>query len=95
MVHYGLQARPKPFTPDASHEGDGQNHADDGTPIHVLWKLTGHASITTTRKFCLWVGDAGERGTTGRYGRLPAGGDSGLDSGDETDARMTSDGLAR
>lgn len=30
--------------------------------IHVLQKLVGHATITTTREFYLSIGDASERG---------------------------------
>ena len=67
----------------------GQNHADSGTPIHVLQQLMGHSSITTTREFYLHVDDANAQAATDRYERL-------LDTETETgvsdlatDARLT------
>jgi len=48
----------------------GQNHANTGTPIHVLQRLLGHASITTTREFYLQAADANERDAVARYEAL-------------------------
>ncbi len=45
----------------------GQNHADAGTPIHVLQKLMGHASIATTRQFYVQHTDANDRDALRRY----------------------------
>ena len=48
----------------------GQNHANAGTPIYVLQRLLGHASITTTREFYLQAADANERDAVARYETL-------------------------
>ncbi len=48
----------------------GQNHADAGTPIHVLQHLMGHADITTTREFYLTTADANDRDALARYEAL-------------------------
>ena len=48
----------------------GQNHANAGTPIHVLQGLMGHASITTTREFHLRTADANDHAALARYEQL-------------------------
>lgn len=48
----------------------GQNHADNGTPIHVLQQLMGHANIATTREFYIRVAQGSEREAVARYERL-------------------------
>lgn len=48
----------------------GQNHANAGTPIHVLQRMMGHASITTTREFYLQAADANEREAVARYASI-------------------------
>lgn len=49
-----------------------QNHANAGTPIHVLQRLMGHASITTTREFYLQQSDENEKAAVRRYESLLA-----------------------
>jgi len=56
-----------PMTIHTFRKSFGQNHADAGTPMHVLQKLMGHASITTTRDFYLQTADANEREAAARY----------------------------
>jgi len=50
-----------------------QNHANAGTPIHVLQRLMGHASITTAREFCLQQSDENEMAAVRRYEFLLSG----------------------
>ena len=59
-----------PMTVHTLRKSFGQNHADNGTPMHVLQKLMGHSDITTTREFYLRVGDASEREATDLMSRL-------------------------
>lgn len=61
-----------PITVHSFRKSFGQNHADNGTPMHVLQPLMGHANIATTRAFYIHVGDASEREAVSRYGRLVA-----------------------
>lgn len=56
-----------PMTIHTLRKSFGQNHADNGTPIHVLQRLMGHASITTTREYYLQAADANERDAIARY----------------------------
>ena len=56
-----------PITVHTLRKSFGQNHADAGTPIHVLQSLMGHASITTTREFYLQAADANDRAAAARY----------------------------
>ena len=56
-----------PLTVHTLRKSFGQNHANAGTPLHVLQRLTGHASITTTREFYLQAADANERKAAARY----------------------------
>jgi len=58
------------LTVHAFRKSFGQNHADAGTPIHVLQALMGHADITTTREFYLQASDANEREAMARYESL-------------------------
>ncbi len=67
QAHLELTA---PLTVHTLRKSFGQNHADAGTPIHVLQGLMGHASITTTREFYLQAADANEREAQGRYEAL-------------------------
>jgi integrase len=64
----------------------GQNHANGGTPIHVLQQLMGHSSITTTREFYLHVDDANAQAAVARYEQLFA---NVTASAGATDARLT------
>jgi integrase len=56
-----------PVTIHTLRKSFGQNHATAGTPMHVLQRLMGHASITTTREFYLKTADANEREALARY----------------------------
>ena len=67
----------------------GQNHADNGTPMHVLQHLMGHSSISTTREFYIRVSDESTSAATERYGNLvPESADT-VPAQFESDARMT------
>jgi len=59
-----------PLTVHTLRKSFGQNHADAGTPMHVLQGLMGHSSITTTKKHYLQRSDANERAATKLYERL-------------------------
>ncbi|HOW74103.1 MAG TPA: tyrosine-type recombinase/integrase [Phycisphaerae bacterium] len=59
-----------PMTIHTFRKSFGQNHADAGTPVHVLQGLMGHASITTTREFYLQTADANEREALAKYQAL-------------------------
>lgn len=59
-----------PLTVHTLRKSYGQNHANAGTPMHVLQGLMGHASITTTREFYLQCADANEREASARYEAL-------------------------
>ena len=85
------QAQLRPTAPvnvHTFHKSFGQNHADKGTPLHVLQQLMGHSSITTTRAFYLRVSQGSEREAVARYEQLLS---EASDAGrsDQTDARMT------
>jgi len=62
----GIQTE-APLTVHTLRKSFGQNHANAGTPIHVLQGLMGHADITTTREFYLQRADANERDALTRY----------------------------
>jgi integrase len=59
-----------PLTVHTLRKSFGQNHADNGTAIHVLQGLIGHADISTTREFYLQKADANEREAMSRYESL-------------------------
>ena len=59
-----------PMTIHTFRKSFGLNHANAGTPIHVLQQLMGHSSITTTREFYLQAADANERDALTRYETL-------------------------
>lgn len=61
-----------PITVHTFRKSFGQNHAENGTPMHVLQQLMGHANITTTRAFYIQMGDASEREAVARYEQLVA-----------------------
>lgn len=61
-----------PITVHTFRKSFGQNHAENGTPMHVLQQLMGHANIATTRTFYIQVGDASELEAVARYERLVA-----------------------
>ena len=65
-----------PITVHTFRKSFGQNHAENGTPMHVLQQLMGRSYIATTRTFYIRVVDAGELDAVARYERLlsaPAG----------------------
>ncbi len=62
----GLQLT-APLTVHTLRKSFGRNHANAGTPIHVLQHIMGHASITTTREFYLQTPDANERDALAKY----------------------------
>ena len=59
-----------PLTVHTLRKSFGQNHANAGTPMHVLQGLLGHASITTTREFYLQAPDANDHAALARYEAL-------------------------
>ncbi|MBI3835653.1 MAG: site-specific integrase [Planctomycetes bacterium] len=59
-----------PITVHTFRKSYGQNHADNGTPMHVLQQLMGHSNIATTRAFYIQVADASERDAVTRFERL-------------------------
>jgi len=61
-----------PITVHTFRKSFGQNHAENGTPMHVLQQLMGHANITTTRAFYIQMGDASEQEAVARYEQLVA-----------------------
>lgn len=75
-----------PLTVHTFRKSFGQNHADHGTPIHVLQHLMGHSSITTTREFYIRVADANEQAAVKLYERLLA-----VQTADRPASRTTSD----
>lgn len=80
-----------PITVHTFRKSYGQNHADNGTPMHVLQQLMGHSNIATTRTFYIQVADASERDAVGRFERLlsaPAGAPGPSESA-ATDAGLT------
>ena len=79
-----------PITVHTFRKSFGQNHADNGTPIHVLQRLMGHSSINTTRVFYIHASDANERAAVDVYERLLANfGQITPTTGEKTDARLT------
>lgn len=79
-----------PLTVHTLRKSFGQNHANAGTPIHVLQTLMGHASITTTREFYLQIADANERDALRRYEALIA-----PQKSDETCVRIAYEGVTQ
>lgn len=63
-----------PLTVHTLRKSFGQNHANAGTPMHVLQGLMGHREITTTREFYLQAADANEREAAARYESLMSAG---------------------
>ena len=59
-----------PMTIHTFRKSFGQNHANAGTPLHVLQQLMGHSSITTTREFYLQAADANEQTARKQYEEL-------------------------
>ena len=76
-----------PLTTHTLRKSYGQNHADAGTPIHVLQKLMGHASITTTRQYYLQATDANDVAALQRMDAI-------MSSGRSTDTKGTQTALA-
>jgi len=84
----GLQLS-APLTVHMFRKSFGQNHANGGTPIHVLQQLMGHSSITTTREFYLHVDDANAQAAVARFEELVANKAKAAVSDSKTDARLT------
>ena len=82
-----------PLTVHTFRKSFGQNHADNGTPLHVLQQLMGHSSIITTRVFYIRVGDASEQDAVRRYESLLAEPVAEPSSADENDAKVTPEGV--
>ncbi|MHC4674286.1 MAG: tyrosine-type recombinase/integrase [Planctomycetota bacterium] len=78
-----------PITVHTFRKSFGQNHADSGTPIHVLQQLMGHSSITTTREFYIRVSDANTQAAVARYEQLMVNGAQMPASLGKTDAKLT------
>ncbi len=79
--HAGIEAR-HPVTVHTLRKSFGQNHADNGTPMHVLQGLMGHSDIETTRQFYLQHSDEATEAAMRRVEALLQ---------IETDARLTSE----
>ena len=77
-----------PMTLHAFRKSFGQNHAYNGTPIHVLQQLMGHSSVATTREFYIHGADANTQAATDRYEELLSPEVAETACVEETDARV-------
>ncbi len=77
-----------PITVHPLRRSYGQNHADNGAPIHVLQQLRGLANIATMREYCVHVTPGSEHEAATRCERLLAAA-APSSGGDTTDAQLT------